>query len=250
MVEAHKIFTHASVVALIETVAGTLRQVAARWRRDRWYFLGPERCLTAPPLPQGWTWNEAASAFFGVGAEIKRTTGTQAVSPCWRAPGLSAQIRVRWFPDPSRPKNTPVFLLIDFARYMPLTEDELRRREAEVPALLDPPPDVYESRDALEAYCAYEQWWHATYGEKAQALAEMRKDFYTPQQRKTVRDGRGHACMPGLEPLACLQHTMTVQAWLGHAHNPYKAIRKEKGWTLAKWQAYVLEKNRKRAPKG
>ena len=96
-----------------------------------------------------------------------------------------------------------------------------------MPALVYPPQDAYERWVAWEAAaCANEQRWQALYGEKAQALAEMRKHFYTPQQRMTVRDWRGHACMPGLGPLACFQHTMTVQAWLGHAHNPYKAIRR------------------------
>jgi hypothetical protein len=149
------------------------------------------------------------------------------VSPSWRAPGLSAQIRVRWFPDPDRPKNTPVFLLIDFRRYVPLTEDELRRREAEVPAFVDPPPEAYENQGAWEAYCAYEQRWQALYGEKAQALAEMRKHFYTPQQ------------------------TMTIRVWLDHAHNPYKAIRwvppELKGYpeALANWRRRMLSDERK-----
>jgi hypothetical protein len=226
--EAHRIFTHASVVALIETVAGELLHVAARWRRDRWYFLGSERRLTAPPLPPGWTWSEEAIAGFSVGAEIKhRVTGSQAVSPSWRTAGLSAHIRVRWFPDPRRPKNTAVFLLIDFGKYLPLTEDDLRRREAEVPALIDPSPEAYESREAWEAFCAYEQEWQGLYGEKAQALAEVRKHFYTPQQ------------------------TMTTRAWLDHAHNPYKAAirsvpRALNGTpgALAKLQAQVLDKER------
>ena len=226
--QAHKIFTHASVPALIETVAGAILQMAPQWQRDRWYFLGSERRLTAPPLPPGWTWSEEAIAGFHVGAEIKhRDIGSQAVSPSWRALGLSAQIRVRWFPDPDRPKNTPVFLLIDFRRYVPLTEDELRLREAEVPALADPPAEAYQSQAAWEAYCAYEQRWQALYGEKAQALAEMRKHFYTPQRMITVR------------------------VWLDHAHNPRKAIRrlprelKGNPKALANWRDRILDGERK-----
>jgi hypothetical protein len=225
--QLHNIFTHASVWALIETVAGELLQVATRWRRDRWYFLGSERRLTAPPLPPGWTWNADANAGFHVGEEIKhRVIGTQARTPFWRAPGLSAQIRVRWFPDPSRPKNTQAYLLIDFGQYLSLTEDELRRLEGEVPARGDPPPEAYESRDAWEAFCANDQRWKDLYGEKAQALAEMRKHFYTPQK------------------------TMIVRAWLNHAHNPYKAIRwvpralKGTPGALAKWQTHLLDEER------
>lgn len=35
MTEAHNIFTYGSVLALLETIAGELLQVATRWRRDR-----------------------------------------------------------------------------------------------------------------------------------------------------------------------------------------------------------------------
>jgi hypothetical protein len=83
---------------------------------------------------------------FHVGAEIThRVIGTQPVSLCWRALGLSAQIRMRWFPDPSRPKNTTAYLLIGFIQYLPVTEEELRRLEAEVPGLVEPLPEAYES---------------------------------------------------------------------------------------------------------
>jgi hypothetical protein len=190
--------------------------------------LGSERRLTAPLLPAGWTWSDDAIPGFHVGAEIThRVIGTQPVSLCWRAPGLSAQIRMRWFPDPSRPKNTTAYLRIGFRQDLPVTEEELRRLEAEVPGLVEPLPEAYESWSAgAAALCANMQTWEALYGEKARALGEMRKHFYTSQK------------------------TMTVRVWLDHAHNSYKTIRwvprelKEKSWTLAKWQTHVLDEER------
>jgi hypothetical protein len=163
-----------------------------------------------------------------VGAEVKHAViGTKAVTAFWHAPGLSAQIRVRWFPDSSRPKNTPTYLLIDFGRYLPLTDADLRLLEAGVPALVEPPSEAFANWVAWEtAMCASEETWQASYGEQAQAQEGLRKRLYTPQK------------------------TMTVRVWLDHAHNPYKAIRwvprelKDKGWTLEKWQAHLLDEER------
>lgn len=187
--EAHKIFTHAFALAVTETVAEALPQIAARWQRERWYFLGSERRLSAPTLPPEGAWSDEANAGLHEGAAIKhRVIGTKGVSRCWRTPELAAQIRVRWFPDPRRPKNTPVYLLVDFRRYRLLADDELQRQGAEVPVLVDPPRDAYESREAWQAVvCVRAEEWLTLHGEQFQEQEGLHKRLYIPQNTMTVR---------------------------------------------------------------
>jgi hypothetical protein len=200
--QACKIFTHTSVLALLRHLAAQLQQVTAQWRRDRFFFLGAQRTLGLPILPEGAAWNDPEWAAQQAGKEIKHiVTGSRAVSPCWRAPALSAQIRVRWIPDPVRPKNTLTYLLVDFWHYALVSEDVLQQ-VAEVPPLVDPPREDYASwEDWQAAVRAQAQSWEVTYGEQARAQRALAQCLSTPLKKLSVR--------------VCLDH----------ARNPYKAIR-------------------------
>lgn len=172
---------------------------AAQWRRDRWFFLGKERTITAPPIPEGWEWSVPEKAAELAGKEIKHVVnGSREVSPCWRAPTLSAQMRVRWLPDSARPKNTPAYLLVDFRQYDPVTEGALNQM-VEVPAPTDPPDDLWDNNPVAwqAAYEARVWAWEVAYGQSQ----ELFNRLWTPLKKTTI------------------------WVWLDHAHNPYKAIR-------------------------